>query len=307
MASSVYTDLAAEARELNPEQAGIHEETLQQGDILVTRIRVETAEAAEALHKPIGRYITLDVPKLCERPLPLFAQTSKALAQELQKLITPLDASATVLTVGLGNRTITPDALGSRVIDRVYVTRHVAQYLPDAFSAPVRAVCAVAPGVLGVTGVETAEVVRGVAEHVKPSLILVIDSLASRRTARISTTIQLTDTGIQPGSGVGNARAAFTREAFDVPVIAIGVPMVVYASTIAQDTLSLLADKMGFAQKEEELRALAEKIAEESFGPLIVTPKDIDAIVTDMSSIVADGVNMALFGASYEQVRMLIA
>ncbi|MDO5111276.1 MAG: GPR endopeptidase [Clostridia bacterium] len=307
MAQSIYTDLASEARELHPDLPGVSEETVQKGDIGVTRIRVETAQAAQALSKPIGRYITLDVPKLSERPLSLFAETSKALAKELQALFAPLDEEATVLLVGLGNRTVTPDALGPRAIDQIYVTRHVAQYLPDAFSAPVRSVCAIAPGVLGVTGLETMEVVRGVVAHVKPSLLLLIDALASRRTARISTTIQLTDTGIQPGSGVGNARAGLGRDTFGIPVIAIGVPMVVYASTISQDTLSILAAEMGFAQKEDTLRALAEKVAEENFGPLIVTPKDIDSIVTDMSRVVADGINMALFGASYEQVRALIA
>ena len=307
MIPSPYTDLASEARELRPDLPGVSEETQRQGDISVTRIRVETPAAAEALAKPVGRYVTLDVPKLSERPLSLFAQTSQALAQELQALFSPLGENATVLAIGLGNRTVTPDALGPRAIDQIYVTRHVSQYLPDAFSSPVRSVCAIAPGVLGVTGVETMEIVRGVAAHVKPSLLLLIDALASRRTARISTTIQLTDTGLQPGGGVGNARAGIAADTFGVPVVAIGVPMVVYASTISQDTLSLLAAQMGFAKEEDTLRTLAEKVAEENFGPLIVTPKDIDAIVTDMSRILADGINMALFGASYEQVRALIA
>ena len=212
-----------------------------------------------------------------------------------------------MLVVGLGNRAITPDSLGPRVVESIYVTRHIKQYMPDALPGPVRAVSAVAPGVLGVTGVETMEIVRGVVEHCKPDLVIAVDALASRRAARISTTVQLTDAGISPGAGVGNNRTGLDRETLGVPVIAIGVPLVVFATTISQDTISLIADETGLHNDEERLKELAAKVIAEHIGELIVTPKEIDSIVADMTRIVADGINMALFGADYGEVRMLIA
>ncbi len=304
---SIYTDLADEARELHPEAEGILEESEEDGGIKIVRITVESEKAAKAIGKSQGRYVTLDAPALTERSLELFTRMSKRLGLELRALFPKLDANSSILVVGLGNRSITPDALGPRTVEQVYVTRHVTQYMPDAFSRPVCAVSAVSPGVLGVTGIETMEVVRGVVEHVAPDIILVIDSLASRRAARISTTIQLTDTGLCPGSGVGNAREGINRETFHTPVIALGIPMVVYASTITQDTISLMANETGLHEDEEKLKALAARVIEKNLGPMIVTPKDIDAIITDMSRVMADGINMALFDADYDEVRALIA
>ncbi|MCE5235879.1 MAG: GPR endopeptidase [Eubacteriales bacterium] len=303
----VYTDLALEARELHPELTGVTEENAERAGITISRIRVETDEAAQKIGKQKGTYVTLDAPDLVSRPLELFEELSKALSDELKTLLKDLKKDATVLVVGLGNRAITPDSLGPAVAELVYVTRHIAEFLPDALPGPVRSVCAAAPGVLGVTGIETMEVVRGMTEHVKPDLIIAIDSLASRRAARISTTLQLTDAGISPGSGVGNARAGLTKDTFGVPVIAIGVPLVVYASTISQDTISLIADETGLHKDEERLKALAEKVINEKIGTLIVTPKDIDTIVKDMARILADGINLALFDASYDEIRMLVA
>lgn len=307
MPKSIYTDLAMEARELNPALQGVIEQNEEGDGISISRIEVTTEAAAQKLGKPVGHYITLDAPELCDRPLDLFERVSKSLSAELARLLGGLGPQATVLVVGLGNRAITSDSLGPKVAEQVYVTRHVTQYLPDAVSGPIRSVCAVAPGVLGVTGIETMEIVQGVVERLKPDLILAVDALASRRAARISTTIQLTDSGISPGSGVGNNRKGLNEATFGVPVLAVGVPMVVYATTISQDTISLIADETGLHQDEEKLRALAEKVSEEHLGSMIVTPKDVDQIATDMSRILADGINMALFGADYEEVRMLIA
>ena len=176
--------------------------------------------------------------------------------------------------------------------------------MPDALPGTVRSVCSVAPGVLGVTGIETMEIVRGVKEYAKPDMIIAIDALASRRAARINTTIQLTDTGISPGSGIGNNRKGLNSEVFGVPVIAIGVPLVVHAATITQEVISLIADKTGLHGDEEKLKRLAEQVISENLGQMVVTPKDI---VEDMSGIIATGINMALFGKSFEDVRMLIA
>lgn len=304
---SIYTDLACEARELHPEIDGVREETEEGDGILITRTVLETDEAAKKLGKAKGNYVTLDAPALSERPLDLFSRVSAALSKELHSLFPELKNDASVLIVGLGNRNVTPDSLGPRIIDQIYVTRHVSAYLPDAFSKPVFGVCAVAPGVLGVTGIETIEIVRGVVEHVKPSLIIVLDSLASRRSSRIGCTVQITDTGISPGSGVGNTQEGINGQSFSIPVIAVGIPLVVYASTITGDAISLMAEEHGLKEDEETLKKLADKLLEEHLGPMIVTPKDIDAIVNDMSRVLADGINMALFGASYEEVRMLIA
>ncbi len=307
MPFSIRTDLAMEARELHPSLPGVTEETEEREGVSISRITLTTDDAAKRLEKRRGRYVTLDAPELTDRPLDLFERVSRTLADELTHLMEGLGACENVLVVGLGNRAITPDSLGPRVVESVYVTRHIKQYLPDALPGPVRAVSAVAPGVLGVTGVETMEIVRGVVEHCRPDLVIAVDSLASRRAARISTTVQLTDTGISPGAGVGNNRTGLDRETLGVPVIAIGVPLVVFATTISQDTISLIADETGLHNDEERLKELAAKVIAERIGELIVTPKEIDSIVADMTRIVADGINMALFGADYGEVRMLVA
>ena len=307
MPFSIRTDLAMEARELHPSLSGVTEESEEHEGVAVTRIALTTDDAAARLEKRKGRYVTLDAPELSARPLDLFERVSRALSNELSRLMEGLGTCENVLVVGLGNRAITPDSLGPRVVESIYVTRHIKQYMPDALPGPVRAVSAVAPGVLGVTGVETMEIVRGVVEHCKPDLVIAVDALASRRAARISTTVQLTDAGISPGAGVGNNRTGLDRETLGVPVIAIGVPLVVFATTISQDTISLLADETGLHNDEERLKELAAKVIAEHIGELIVTPKEIDSIVADMTRIVADGINMALFGADYGEVRMLIA
>ena len=307
MPFSIRTDLAMEARELHPSLSGVTEESEEHEGVAVTRIALTTDDAAARLEKRKGRYVTLDAPELSARPLDLFERVSRALSNELSRLMEGLGTCENVLVVGLGNRAITPDSLGPRVVESIYVTRHIKQYMPDALPGPVRAVSAVAPGVLGVTGVETMEIVRGVVEHCKPDLVIAVDALASRRAARISTTVQLTDAGISPGAGVGNNRTGLDRETLGVPVIAIGVPLVVFATTISQDTISLIADETGLHNDEERLKELAAKVIAEHIGELIVTPKEIDSIVADMTRSVADGINMALFGADYGEVRMLIA
>ncbi len=307
MSNSIYTDLAMESRELNPDISGITEHTEEKQDYSVSRIKIETHQAAAKLDKPMGLYVTLDSPSLANRPLTLFEEISKALSGEITHMFGSLGDKATVLVVGLGNRAITPDSLGPRTAEKIFVTRHINEYMPEALPRPVRSVCSVAPGVLGSTGVETMEVVRGIAEHIKPDLIIAVDALASRRAARISTTIQLTDTGISPGSGVGNTRKGLTEQVFGVPVIAIGVPMVVHAATISQEVISLIADKTGLHGDEEKLRGLAAEVISENLGPMVVTPKDIDAIVEDMSRIIGDAINLALFDADYNHIRMLTA
>ena len=216
-----------------------------------------------------------------------------------------------VLVAGLGNRSVTPDALGPRTVERVLVTRHMEGCLPADVSGRMASVCAAAPGVLGVTGIETAEVLRSMTEHVRPDAVIAIDALAARSSQRICSTIQIADTGITPGSGVGNHRKALTRQTLGVPVIAVGVPMVVYASTIASDAMRDLIRADGACESEadeEKLAASVERVVSSRLGDLIVTPREVDALAERMAGILAEGINLALHPQlAPEEIAQLIA
>lgn len=305
--NGIYTDLAMELRELSPDIEGIAEQDEADGEIKIKRIGILTSSAAERIGKAMGSYVTLDARALIERPFDLFEAVEKRLAIELGKLIKTDIKRSSVLIVGLGNREVTPDSLGPRVVEQIFVTRHIKQFLPEAFDFETPAVCAIAPGVLGVTGVETMDIVKGVVERVHPDCIIAIDALASRRAARISTTLQLTDAGISPGSGVGNQRAELSLDSLGVQTLAIGVPLVVRAATITRDTLSLMANETGLHADEERLKLLAEDISVKQLDDMIVTPKDIDSIVSDMAGMIANAINRALFAENLESVRSLIA
>ena len=307
MYGNIHTDLAMEARESNSALNGVSEERTDNEHYSVSRIKIDTDEAASALQKSKGLYITIEAPDLVLREPELIKAVTEALSAELTGLIDKGGASGTVLVVGLGNRAVTPDALGPKTAEKILVTRHIKQYMPDAIPNGVRSVCAVSPGVLGVTGIETMEVIQGIVERSKPSLIIAIDSLSSRRTERIASTIQLCDAGIQPGAGVGNIRSGLDEASLGIPVIAVGVPLVVYASTISRDTIGLIASELGLLGNEEKIKELAAKAISEKTGELIVTPKEIDSLIECPSTILADGINMCLFGKDYAEVRSLIA
>ena len=307
MYGNIHTDLAMEARESNSTLNGVSEERTDNEHYSVSRIKIDTDEAASALQKSKGLYITIEAPDLVLRESELIKAVTEALSAELTGLIDKGGASGTVLVVGLGNRAVTPDALGPKTAEKILVTRHIKQYMPDAIPNGVRSVCAVSPGVLGVTGIETMEVIQGIVERSKPSLIIAIDSLSSRRTERIASTIQLCDAGIQPGAGVGNIRSGLDEASLGIPVIAVGVPLVVYASTISRDTIGLIASELGLLGNEEKIKELAAKAISEKTGELIVTPKEIDSLIECTSTILADGINMCLFGKDYAEVRSLIA
>ena len=283
-----WTDLAMESRGAQPEQT----KTLQNG-IERTVVTVRDAQTAQALGRPMGVYVTLS----CPQRMSIELGTRRALSAELGRAIAGMlpEDCRTVLVVGLGNRTVTPDALGPRTVERVLVTRHMDGCLPQDVSERLRSVCAAAPGVLGVTGIETAEVLRGMVEHVRPDAMIAVDALAARSSQRICSTIQIADTGITPGSGVGNHRKALTAQTLGVPVITVGVPMVVYASTIARDALGDLAAMDGASEADEErLMACVERVVTQRLGDLIVTPREVDALVERMAGIVAEGINLAL-------------
>ena len=301
----IRTDLAMESRELAGGLPGIAAHSRQRGAIEETHVRIETEEAAQALEKAQGNYITLAHPGLVWCPAKERREMARAISEGLNNLLPP---TGDLLVVGLGNRYMTADALGSRVLEDLLVTRHLKDIPDESLQDRLRGVCAVAPGVLGVTGLETAEVVQGVVEHVHPAAVIAIDALAARESSRICTTVQITDTGIRPGSGVGNHRAGLTRETLGVPVIAIGVPMVVYASVIARDALSLLLQDIGMDENEhaQAMDTLMAKLTRQGMGELVVTPREVDELVGRVGRIIADGLNLAFQSKlSEEEIQLL--
>lgn len=301
----IRTDLAMESRELAGGLPGIAAHSRQRGAIEETHVRIETEEAAQALEKAQGNYITLAHPGLVWCPAKERREMARAISEGLNNLLPP---TGDLLVVGLGNRYMTADALGSRVLEDLLVTRHLKDIPDESLQDRLRGVCAVAPGVLGVTGLETAEVVQGVVEHVHPAAVIAIDALAARESSRICTTVQITDTGIRPGSGVGNHRAGLTRETLGVPVIAIGVPMVVYASVIARDALSLLLQDIGMDENEhaQAMDTLIAKLTRQGMGELVVTPREVDELVGRVGRIIADGLNLAFQSKlSEEEIQLL--
>jgi spore protease len=311
------TDLTLEAHELLREKAvreqeqqsdipGVELENAGDDRIKITRVRVTSPTGEAAIGKPMGNYITLEIPGLRENDQELYEETCRALAKELSSLLRLNDKTLT-LVVGLGNWNVTPDALGPKVVSSMMVTRHLLEYLPDQVDEGVRPVCAVAPGVLGITGIETGEIIRGIVDRIKPDYVIAIDALASRKMERVNTTIQIADTGISPGSGVGNKRMELSKDTLGIPVLAIGVPTVVDAATMANDTIDLVLDSMiEQAPKgtdfynmlrsidREEKYAMIREVLEPYVGDLIVTPKEIDDVVKRISKVIANGLNIAL-------------
>nr|AIF26038.1 putative spore protease [uncultured bacterium Ad_125_D08] len=293
--SVIRTDMAVEAFE-NVEGGsveGVRVSRWETDGVEITEVLITDNEAAQLLGKPRGSYLTLECPLLLERDPDARLAVASILSEEIGRLLPEREAGAPVLVVGLGNRDITPDSLGPGVVDRTLVTRHI-QGAPFA-AGNMDSVCAVAPGVLGVTGIESMELVEAVSRAVRPRVILCVDSLAARDSHRIGCSIQLTDTGIQPGAGVGNHRRPLTRESVGAPVISLGMPTVIYAATLARDAFAWLARREGDAEDHEEALADMEKaLLGDAIGEMIVTPRDIDAIVQDAVGIIASGINRAL-------------
>lgn len=287
----IRTDLAMEA--VGPDgirgesrYPGVKVSIWEEGGIQITEVVIEEEAGARMLGKPLGRYITLECGTVKNGDPEARRAVSSLLAEELSRMLP--DGDAPVMVVGLGNRQVTPDSLGPMTVDRTLVTRHIFQELPDSVDDRMQPVCAIAPGVLGVTGIETLEMVSALVERVKPRAVIAIDSLAAREVARVGTAIQLTDTGIQPGSGVGNHRRALNREAVGAPVVAVGVPTVIYASTIVRDALAKLGGE------PEDLDKLTDEMLKNATGDMIVTPREVDDLVSDVAGMVALGINQAL-------------
>lgn len=306
----IRTDLAIETREMykaackyEDEIPGV-ETTVEDSDkdILITKVKITSDIAAENLNKAKGEYITLEAQKLKDNDEEFNKRVSNKLAT-LIKEISNLKLDDTVLVVGLGNWDITADALGPKVVSQIELTRHLIEYVPEYVKEGTRPICAISPGVLGTTGIETGEIIKGIVEKVSPDILIVIDALASRKMNRINTTIQISNTGIVPGSGVGNARNAITKETMGVPVIAIGVPTVVEAAVIASDALELFVEKLKQDETSKQvLEDLSEKYTYQEIKSallpkdynFIVTPKEIDELIENVSFVIAEGINEAL-------------
>lgn len=228
-------------REGPPEIPGVVVQNEVTENAKINRTRVETDAGARAIGKVKGNYVTIEAQALRQHNREVQLEISELIANEAETLLNTLDEEDHVLVVGLGNWNATPDALGPRVIDKLLVTRHLFSLAPPEMRGGLRPVSALAPGVLGITGIETGETIQGVAQKVKPKLIICIDALASRSTERLCTTIQIADTGIHPGSGIGNMRLGITPETMGVPVVAIGVPTVIHAVTLVSDGMEMIS------------------------------------------------------------------
>lgn len=276
------TDLAVEAIENHKTAAALPH--VRQSDrtlegFAVHEVRILSEDAAREIGKPQGRYLTLELDALIRREEDAFPRACKALSTLLRELL-PHPNDGPVLIAGLGNRMITPDAIGPQTADHVIATRHLVSQSPEVF-ADWRPVSALAPGVLGQTGVETGEVICGVLDRVRPAAVIAVDALAAGRLSRLLRTVQLADTGITPGAGVGNARAALNKETLGVPVIAVGVPTVVDGATLAHEISSQLG--------QPDCEAL-----DDLSQPVMITTRDIDREVADISRMIGYAVNMAL-------------
>ena len=311
---NVRTDLVLEAREIYKENHkdegdidGIEVIEESEKDIKVTTVKVKNEDGAKKIGKPKGNYITIDIPEFTAYDGETMDRVSEVVSEVLGRLI-KIDAEKTALIVGLGNWQVTPDALGPKVTEKIMVTRHLRTVMPEAIDDSVRPVCSIAPGVLGVTGIETVEIIKGVVEKIKPDLVICIDALAARRVERVNTTIQIGDTGISPGAGVGNNRKQINEENLGVKVIAIGVPTVVDGITITNDTIDLVIDSLisnsesgtdfykmlKSLDKNEKENLIKEVISSKANIDMMVTPKDIDLVINSLSKIIANGINMAV-------------
>ena len=257
-------------------------------DIKCTRIRITNEEGEQKMGKPAGTYITLEVSGLLDELPEIKERAGHALAQELQRMI-PFHYYLKVLVAGIGNEDVTPDALGPRAADKVRVTRHLFHMFGADGDEDCSCVSCLVPGVTGMTGIETAELIKQAVEITKPEIVIVIDSLAARSIERVSTTIQINDTGIEPGSGMGNMRKALNKAYLGCEVIAIGVPTVIDAATIIREALEAHMDDA--LQVEEYINAHHQE--------LIVTSTDIDQLIKDFSDIISNGINKTLHPGIY--------
>ena len=288
------TDMAVERRDLyknankmEDEINGIECEEDKHNDIKVTRVKITNADGEKALQRKIGNYITIDIKKINNISVEKEQEIINVFSKELSKIIQKhIKNDEEILIVGLGNSYATPDSLGAKVVQNIEITRHIKIYLPNAIDKNTRSVSAITPGVLGTTGIETVEIVKGIVDNIKPKLVIAIDSLCSKNIDRINKSIQISDTGIIPGGGVGNKQEELSQSTLNIPVIGVGIPTVLDAATIVIDTLN--ACNISISENE-----IVDKMKLNNFN-FIVTPKEIDSLIDNMSNIVAEGINLSL-------------
>lgn len=308
---NVRTDLAIEAKE---DYSKVHEDEIDGvivdkdtiNDTKVTKVTIKNEDGAKKLGKPVGNYITIDIPDYTVYDGEIMENVSEVVGKTMKALVN-MTQDKTALVVGLGNWKVTPDALGPKVVEKIMVTRHLKDVMPEAIDDSIIPVCAISPGVLGITGIETGDVIKALVEKIKPDLVVCVDALASRRIDRVNKTIQISDTGISPGAGVGNHRMKINEETLGVKVVAVGVPTVVDAATIANDSIDLVMDE--FISKSEkgsefynmiksidknEKEILIKELLNPYVGDLMVTPKEVDLVIDSLSKIIANGINISL-------------
>lgn len=317
---AIRTDLAMEQKERfeadNVEVQGVilEEEYDEEKEIRITTVKIETENGAKMMKKPVGTYVTFEAPNLSVPDEEYHSEIAIELAKYLTKFVGNImhdknarshEKDSSILVVGLGNRKVTPDALGPYVADNLNITRHIVkEYGKYAMGMEqVNLISAIVPGVMGQTGMETVEIIRGVAKETKPDMIIAVDALAARSSKRLNRTIQVADTGIHPGSGVGNHRSAITKETVGVPVIAIGVPTVVDAATIVNDTMENLLMALETSEtlkgvgvvmqgySATEKYELVKELISPNLNGLFVTPKDIDETVKRISYTISEALN----------------
>ena len=293
---SIHTDLALEDKERfesdNVEVSGVSVEEFydEEREIRITEVKILTENGAKTMRKPIGTYITMEMANLVLPDEEYHHEVAKELAKYVGNILKLDKKDYTALVVGLGNRDVTPDALGPQTVDNLNITRHIVKeygkYAMD--ETQTHMISAIAPGVMAQTGMESFELIKGVVDTIHADVVFVVDALAARNTKRLNRTIQIADTGIHPGSGVGNHRNEISKETLGVPVIAIGVPTVVDAATIVRDTMENLVASLDSDDKYEMLQDL---IAPHLYG-MFVTPKDIDEAIERIGVTIAEGLNL---------------
>lgn len=292
----IRTDLALEARESFPEDdveikgVILKEDFDEKNKIRVSTVEIKNEKAAKAMDKPVGSYITIEAEELSQLDKDYHKPVSNIIIDNLIKLAGDL-SNQDVLIVGLGNRQVTPDALGPWVVDNLFVTRHLIQEYGADFKSVNKLgnISAISPGVMGQTGMESLEIIKGIINETQAKVLIVVDALASRSVERLNKTIQLTDTGISPGSGIGNNRKALNEENLGIKVIAIGVPTVVDAATIVGDSLFKYLENSGFT--EREIYTFVSEVKEKQIHNMFVTPKDIDESLKRISYTISEALN----------------
>jgi spore protease len=305
---SIRTDLALETGELLSQSGqgikGVEITTDETEGITATWVKIVDSDGAEAMGKPVGNYITIESEAMKGNDADSHESIIKVMSEYVNKMIY-VDKLESILVAGLGNWNVTPDALGPKAVEKILVTRHLSEHMPEALLGTLRPVSAISPGVMGITGIETGDIIKGIVGSAKPDLVVAIDALAARHIRRVNTTIQITDTGINPGAGLGNRRMRLSRETLGVPVVAIGVPTVVDAATLVNDTLGLILNEMSAAAGESAAfyQMLTEMESAEKYAlfteilnneNMFVTPKEIDAVINRLADIIANALNIAL-------------